>query len=57
MSKESMSGFTVVGGIFAGLLSFCKWGSILLALLQGFFLGWIYVIYFAFKYGFHNLKF
>jgi len=56
MSNE-VSGFTVLGGIIAGLLSFGKWGSILLALLHGFFFGWLYVIYFAIRYGFHNLKF
>ena len=57
MTKQSASAFTLTGGLFAGLLSFAKWGSILLALLQGFFLGWIYVIYFLIRYGFHNLKF
>ena len=57
MNKEGVSGFTILGGIGAGLLSFAKWGSVLLALIQGFFLGWIYVVYFFFRYGFHNLKF
>jgi hypothetical protein len=56
MSKGT-STVGLIGGVLAGLLSFGKWGSILLALLQGFFLGWIYVVYFAIRYGFHNLKF
>lgn len=57
MSKQGTSVFTFVGFVTAGLLSFAKWGSILLALIQGFFLGWFYVVYFLIRYGFHNLKF
>ena len=57
MSKEGITYGQLMGGILAGLLSYAKWGSILLAFLQGGFLGWIYVVYFAFRYGFHNLKF
>ena len=55
MSNE-LSSFTVLGGIIAFALSFMKWGSILLALIQGLFLGWVYVVYFLFRYGFHNLN-
>ena len=57
MSKERFTYGQLMGGILAGTLSYMKWGSILLAILQGGFLGWIYVVYFAFRYGFHNLKF
>jgi hypothetical protein len=57
MSKQETSVFTVLGGVVAGLLSFGKWGSVLLALIQGLCLGWIYVVYFLIRYGLHNLKF
>lgn len=55
--KNEVSYATIAGAVIAGLLSFGKWGSLLLALIQGFFLGWIYVIYFIIRYGLHNLKF
>ena len=57
MSKEGITYGQLLGGILAGALSYAKWGSILLAIVQGGLLGWIYVIYFAIRYGFHNLKF
>ena len=57
MSKESNNLSMVLGAVLAGALSFGKWGSILLALVHGLLLGWIYVLYFAIRYGFHNLKF
>ena len=54
MEKEGVvSG--AFGGIIAGLLSYAKWHSIVLAIVHGAVLGWIYVIYFAIRYGFHSL--
>ena len=54
MSNE-VSGFTIIGGFIAALLSYAKWHSVVLAIVHGALLGWIYVIYFAIRYGFHNL--
>ncbi len=56
-TSTGVSGFTILGGVIAGLLSFSKWSSVLLALIHGFLLGWVYVIYFAIRYGLHDLKF
>jgi len=47
--------FASVGFILAFAFSYAKWHSIVLAIVHGALLGWIYVIYFAIRYGFHNL--
>jgi glycine cleavage system aminomethyltransferase T len=47
--------FGIVGGVVAAVLSYVKWHSIALALVHGAILGWIYVIYFLIRYGFHHI--
>lgn len=40
-----------LGGILAGLMSWFKWHSVLLALVHAFLCGWIYVFYYLIRYG------
>lgn len=49
-NNSSASGGIGLGSIAAGLLSWFKWHSLGYAILHAL-CGWIYVIYFAFKYG------
>ena len=53
----SNKGLTMLGGILAAFLSYAKWHSVVLAMVHGALLGWIYVIYFFIRYGLHNLQF
>jgi hypothetical protein len=56
MSSESNALGGFLGAVVAFTLSFLKWGSIGLAVVQGAFLGWTYVVYFLIRYGIHNLR-
>jgi hypothetical protein len=52
MSNESSSsgGMGIIGCVLAVVLSAFKWHSVGWAILHGL-LGWIYVVYFIFRYG------
>jgi hypothetical protein len=51
MSKSSTGSGLSVGGVIAGILSWMKWHSLGWCIIHAI-LGWLYVIYYAFTYGF-----
>ena len=50
-NNSSSAGGVGIGSIVAGVLSYLKWHSVGYMILHAI-CGWIYVIYYAFKYGF-----
>ncbi len=50
-NKRSSGGGIGIGAVIAIILSYMKWHSIGWAIIHGM-LGWIYVIYYFFTYGF-----
>jgi hypothetical protein len=48
-SSSNIGTFGIIGDVFAGILSYLKWGSLKLAFWH-VLCGWIYVVYYTIRY-------